>query len=115
VNQHTANYWGYSKEELLGMDSMSLVHPEDRERVRDAAIKMLKGERTSSYEFRTIAKNGDICWITETITSIHYHGARAVLRNSMDITEQIKARDKLAELEALEASILRRFHMRSSA
>ena len=106
VNQHTANYWGYSKDELLGMESMSIVHPEDRERMRDAAIKMLKGERTSSYEFRTIAKNGDVRWITETITSIHYKGARAVLGNSMDITEQIKARDKLADLEALEASIL---------
>ena len=43
VNQHTANYWGYSKDELLGMESMSIVHPEDRERMRDAAIKMLKG------------------------------------------------------------------------
>lgn len=106
VNQHTANYWGYSKEELLGMESMSLVHPEDRDRMRDAAIRMLKGERTSSYEFRTIAKDGEIRWITETITPIHYKGSRAVLGNSMDITEQIKARDKLAELEALEASIL---------
>ena len=106
VNQHTTNYWGYSKDELIGMESMSIVHPDDRERMRDAAIKMLKGERTSSYEFRTIAKNGEVRWITETITSIHYKGARAVLGNSMDITEQIKTRDKLAELEALEASIL---------
>ncbi|MGD0277054.1 MAG: PAS domain S-box protein, partial [Syntrophales bacterium] len=106
VNQHMANYWGYSKEELLGMESMSLVHPEDRERMRDAAIKMLKGKRTSSYEFRTIAKNGEIRWITEMITPIPYKGVRAVLGNSIDITEQIKARDKLAQLEALEASIL---------
>ena len=103
---HAAIYWGYSKDELIGMDSMSLVHPDDRERVRGAAIEMLKGERNSSYEFRTIAKDGDIRWLTETVTSIHYKGARAVLGNSMDITEQIKARDKLADLEALEASIL---------
>ena len=106
VNAHAAIYWGYSKDELIGMESMSLVHPDDRERVRRSAIEMLKGKRTSSYEFRTIAKDGGIRWITETITSIQYKGERAVLGNSMDITEQIKARNKLAELEALEASIL---------
>jgi PAS domain S-box-containing protein len=106
VNAHAAFYWGYSKDELIGMESMSLVHPDDRERVRRCAIEMLKGKRISSYEFRTIAKDGGVRWLTETITSIQYKGKRAVLGNSMDITEQIKARNKLAELEALEASIL---------
>lgn len=106
VNQHAADYWGYPREDLTGMESMSLVHPEDRERVRQAAIQMLRGNRMSSYEFRTITKNGEIRWITEVITSIRYKGRRAALGNSMDITEQIEARDKLAELEALEASIL---------
>ncbi|MGV8079313.1 MAG: PAS domain S-box protein [Syntrophales bacterium] len=106
VNQHAADYWGYPREDLLGTESMSLVHPEDRERVRQAAIQMLRGNRTSSYEFRTITKSGDVRWITEVITSIRFKGRRAVLGNSMDITEQIEARDKLAELEALEASIL---------
>ncbi|MFH1081755.1 MAG: PAS domain S-box protein [Pseudomonadota bacterium] len=106
VNAHAAFYWGYSKEELIGMESMSLVHPDDYQRVRQDAIDMLKGRRTSSYEFRTIARDGGVRWITETITPIRYKGKRAVLGNSMDITEQIKARTKLAELEALEASIL---------
>jgi len=106
VNQHTSNYWGYAREELLGMSSMSIVHPEDRHIVRTCAIDMLKGTRFSPYVFRTIAKNGSIRWITETVTTIHYQGKRAVLGNSMDITEQIHARNKLAELEALEASIL---------
>jgi PAS domain S-box-containing protein len=106
VNTHAAFYWGYSKDELVGMESMSLVHPGDRERVRQDAIDMLKGRRTSSYEFRTIAKDGGVRWITETVTSIRHKGKRAVLGHSMDITEQINARTKLAELEALEASIL---------
>jgi PAS domain S-box-containing protein len=106
VNTHAAFYWGYSKDELVGMESMSLVHPDDRERVRQDAVEMLKGKRTSSYEFRTLAKDGGVRWIAETVTSIPYKGKRAVLGHSMDITEQIKARTKLAELEALEASIL---------
>ena len=106
VNEHAARYWGYDRDELLGMDSMVLVHPEERARVRANAIKMLKGKRTSPYEFRTVAKDGSIRWLTETVIPITFRGKRAVLGNSMDITAQIKARNKLAELEALEASIL---------
>jgi PAS domain S-box-containing protein len=106
VNHHAARYWGFNRAELLGMNSMTLVHPEDRDRVRENAIRMLKGEISSSYEFRTLAKDGGIRWITETVTPIRYRGKRAVLGNSMDITDQITARNKLAELEALEASIL---------
>ncbi|MDD5234235.1 MAG: PAS domain S-box protein [Syntrophales bacterium] len=109
VNHHAAKYWGYDREELIGMNSMSLVYPKDRARVRQNAVKMLKGKRSSSYEFRTIARDGGIRWVTETVTPIHYRGKKAVLGNSMDITEQIGSRNKLAELEALEASILDAF------
>ena len=106
VNEHAARYWGYNRNELIGMASMSLVHPDHRERVRKNAIAMLKGKRSHPYEFMTIGKNGDLRWIAETVTPIHYRRQRAVLGNSMDVTRQVKARTKLAELEALEASIL---------
>ncbi|HNS55368.1 MAG TPA: PAS domain S-box protein, partial [Syntrophales bacterium] len=106
VNEHAARYWGYNRNELIGMDSMSLVHPDHRERVRKNAIAMLKGKRTHPYEFMTIGRDGDVRWIAETVTPIHYRRKRAVLGNSMDMTRQVKARTQLAELEALEASIL---------
>ncbi|OPY05071.1 MAG: Sensor histidine kinase LiaS [Syntrophaceae bacterium PtaB.Bin038] len=106
VNEHAARYWGYNRNELIGKESMSLVHPDHRERVRKHAIAMLKGRRSHPYEFMTIGKNGDLRWIAETVTPIHYRRKRAVLGNSMDVTRQVQARTKLAELEALEASIL---------
>ncbi|HPG70767.1 MAG TPA: PAS domain S-box protein, partial [Syntrophales bacterium] len=106
VNAHAARYWGYNRNELIGMSSMTLVHPDHRERVRKNAIAMLKGKRSHPYEFMTIGKNGDLRWIAETVTPIHYRRKRAVLGNSMDVTRQVAARTKLAELEALEASIL---------
>ena len=106
VNEHAAHYWGYRKDELLGMNSMNLVHQEDREWVRENAIKMLIGERSSSYDFRTTNKDGSPRWMTETIVPIEYMGERAVLGISLDITEQMAARNKLVELEALEASLL---------
>lgn len=106
VNKHIENHWGYTLEEFIDRDALSIVHPEDRERVRESAVRMLKGQRSSPFAFRGLAKNGAIRWVTETVASVPYRGRRAVLANYMDITEQIESQKKLAELEALEASIL---------
>jgi PAS domain S-box-containing protein/putative nucleotidyltransferase with HDIG domain len=97
---------GYRADELIGQDALFMVHPEDRERVRREAIEMLRGKRTSPYEFRTITKDGRIRWILGTVASIPFWGERAVLGNHMDISEQKEARQKLDELKTLEASIL---------
>jgi PAS domain S-box-containing protein len=97
---------GYRADELIGQDALFMVHPEDRERVRREAIEMLRGKRTSPYEFRTITKDGRIRWILGTVASIPFWGERAVLGNHLDISEQKEARQKLDELKTLEASIL---------
>jgi two-component system NtrC family sensor kinase len=86
---------GYSEEELLGMNSLTLVLPEDREAVRKKAIKMLKGKRSSTYQFRVVKKNGNIRWVMETVTSIQYRGRRAILGNYMDITERRQTEEKV--------------------
>jgi PAS domain S-box-containing protein len=106
ANPHIQEYAGYTEEEMLGMDSLSLIHPVDRVPARKNAIRMLKGQRFSPYEFRIITSDGRTKWILESVTSIHYGGRPAVLGNSMNITEQKEARNRLEELEALESSIL---------
>jgi len=106
VNRITENHWGYTLEEFIDRDALSIVHPEDRERVHESAVKMLKGHRSTPFTFRALTKSGAIRWVTETVASIPYKGRRAVLANYMDITDQIESRKKLEELEALEASIL---------
>ena len=77
---------GYTEHELIGVNSLEYVHPEDKDKVRQQAIKCLKGESSDSYEYRYIKKNGEIMWILEMITSIVYHGKRAALGSFMDIT-----------------------------
>jgi PAS domain S-box-containing protein len=106
VNPHIAEYAGYRVEEMVGMESLSLIHPDDRMLARKNAIRMLKGQRFSPYEFRIITREGRIRWIMETSTPVYYMGKRAVLGNSMNITGQKEARNRLEELEALESSIL---------
>ena len=89
---------GYREDELLGMNSLELVVPEDRERVRENAIKILKGERTSPYQFRVTHKNGSIKWIMESVVSIQYRGRRATLGDFIDITERKQAEEKVQHL-----------------
>ena len=88
---------GGSPEELIGAKSMTLVLPEDREMVRENAIKMLKGELTSPYKYRIVNRNGERRWMLEGVAPIQYQGRRAVLGHSMDITELERAEAKLQE------------------
>ncbi|MBW2598988.1 MAG: PAS domain S-box protein, partial [Deltaproteobacteria bacterium] len=106
VNHHFNGYAGYSEDAMLAMNPSSLILPEDRRKAAKNAIMMLKGHRFSPYEFRILTNDGRIKWIMETVMPITFKGERAILGNSMDITERKEAGKRLEELEALESSIL---------
>lgn len=99
VNPQFQKITGYSEDELLNMNPLEIVHPEDREKVRQHAVQMLKGNLLSPCEFRAIPKDGEIHWGLETTTSINYRGKRATLGNFIDITEQKQAELALRESE----------------
>jgi PAS domain S-box-containing protein len=99
VNPQFQKYSGYTEDELLGKESLKLVRPDDRKRVRESAVAMLKGKRPTPYELRYIVKNGETLWATETVTSIQYQGKRATLGNFMDITERKRAEEALRQSE----------------
>lgn len=92
---------GYSAEELLNMDPLSLVIPEDRDEVRRNAIRMLRGELSTPYEFRISDKNGDIRWSLESVSSIQYRGKQASLGSFQDITERKKMDEQLIVTDRL--------------
>ena len=107
INPHVLNYSQYyTIEELVDTDPLDMVHPDDRKATRENAIKMLKGERQTPYEFRLIAKDGSVKWILETVTPIDYYGEPAVMGNSMDITAERETRAEVEEMKVLESSIL---------
>ncbi len=106
ANFHIQEYTGYTEAEMLAMDPLSVIHPDDRERAVGDAVNMLKGQRLTPYEYRLITKKGQVKWIMETVTPIIFKGQKAVLGNSMDITEHKEAKESLQELDALKSSIL---------
>lgn len=96
---------GYPENELMGMNSLDLIHPDDREYVRQCSIDMLKGLRTQPYEFRIISKSGNIVWSWEKVTSITYNGERAAMGNFIDISDRKKTEEALNLSDAILKSI----------
>jgi PAS domain S-box-containing protein len=105
VNPQFQELTGYSEDELMHMSPGDIVYPDDRAKARENAIKMLKGELHSPYEFQVIHPSGEPHWAMETVSSIEYNGKRATLSNFMDITESKLARQELEKLYAQERKL----------
>ncbi len=98
INHSFEELTGYNREELLGTDSLTLVHNDDRETVRTKAIMNLKGHYVPlPYEYRLIKQNCQIMWVLERVTSIIYKGRQATVGNFMDITPRKQAEEELTK------------------
>jgi PAS domain S-box-containing protein len=96
ANKRFAEMYGYSRDELVGMESWRLVHPEDRALTDEIRTKRLRGEESpSEYDARALTKDGDIFWIKRRNTPAEYHGRPAVLGNIVDITHRKQAEEAL--------------------
>ncbi len=99
ANNRFADIYRYPREELIGIESWRLVHPEDRSLTDKTRARRLKGEEApSEYEARGLTKNGETIWIKRRNTSIEYKGRPAILGNAVDITEQKQAEEELRKI-----------------
>ncbi len=100
ANQKFAKIFGYSREELLGMDSLMLIHADDRDMVLKIRGKRLEhAEAPSVYEVRGLRKNGDIIWLLRSNSVIQYQDKPAVAGSVMEITTRKLAEARLQESE----------------
>ncbi len=86
---------GVTDQKLKETYSLDHVHRDDRELVRKSAIRMLKGEDIPPYKYRFMHKGNKVRWVMEGVVSIQYQGKRATLGHIMDITDRIRAEEKL--------------------
>lgn len=99
VNPYMERATGYTRQELLAMESWAIVHPEDREKVRDPAFAqrdLAKGP--VHYEIRILRKDGEVRWVEISAGLLDFGGQRSVIGTAYDITGRKQA------LDALEAS-----------
>ena len=102
VNDIFADMHGYTPEELIGKKKhYELIHPDQREMIKQRSYKRLKGEAVPKrYEIKRLTKDGQAVW-HEIIVSdpITYQGQPAVMGHEMDITERKRAEEALRESE----------------
>lgn len=103
VNPEFCRITGYTKEELIGTPSLDLVHVDDRGHVKENAMRMLTGQRTTPYEFCVVDGKGQVKWVMETVTSVKHEGTLATLGYFMDITKQKQIAKEHQEKDKLRA------------
>ncbi len=94
---------GYTVDEYLTMNFMSLVHPDFIELVKSRARERLAGasEVPAQYEFKLVRKNREERWVLMTAGISEFDGKPAVIGTLIDITGRKRAeaeRDKMALL-----------------
>jgi diguanylate cyclase (GGDEF)-like protein/PAS domain S-box-containing protein len=106
ANQRFLDNTGYTKKEVIGADSLFMVHPDDQEHVRRSARAMMRGESVFPYEYRVVTKKSDILWYMGTVTAIEYKYQKATLGCQMDISLQKRAEDALKQSEERSRTVI---------
>ena len=103
ANQTGAKAYGFdSAKEVVGLNPLDFVHPEDSDRTARIIEKdMFENNLQQIHEYRTITKDGREAWISAVGTRIEYQKRLAGLITIRDITEHKKAEQinlRLAEI-----------------
>jgi len=100
VNPTMAQIFGYTPEEMLGIDKLEVVAEVDRDTVAENIRRRLEGEEeTKRYRFRGCRKDG-----TKIIVEVHgtrakMDGRTVILGSLVDVTEQVRWEKALQESE----------------
>ena len=101
VNPRLAQMMGYSSPaELEGTNPWDLVHPDDREGLRQMGVSRGdESRRTVQVTLRALAKDGGVLWLEAMGARANYRGHPANVGNVIDITQRKRAEQALKESE----------------
>lgn len=101
---------GYSEYELLNMNLLDFIHPDDREFVGKKILSRSKGNSVQSqYEIKVVTKSGGERWITLTSSHIEINNKPGGIIAAIDTTEKRKTEEALRISEAQLRSAMQSF------
>ncbi len=107
ANKQMSRFLGYTREELLAMDYLNFVYPEDREIVADRARRRLEGEYAiNGYELRAVCKDGSVKWIYLTANKVNISNRAIGVGAIIDIQDKKNLEHQmLSEKELLDVAL----------
>ncbi|MFX1365962.1 MAG: PAS domain S-box protein [Promethearchaeota archaeon] len=101
-NDRLVETTGYSAEEIKSWapnEFEKTIYPEDREFIMEMARKKQAGDPNvpHQYSYRAIRKNGEVYWAEVFSKTINYKGRPADFLIGIEITDKVKAEQKLIE------------------
>ena len=86
---------------MRGRELLSIVAAEDTDVVAAGIIFTMRQKKPRPCEYRLLSKNGQIKWVVQTVSRVHYRRGEGVLGNIMDVTELKYLERKVIEYEEL--------------
>lgn len=110
ILQNSEAVSGYSIDEFNSqkINWVDLIHPDDKDRVLDESAEIKDEPGSIRQEYRTVAKDGSIRWVSDHKTSVFTEDGslRGVDGIAYDITEQKRTEKKFEKLSLLKENLL---------
>ena len=98
-NSATESLSGFSREELLNMPALSIIHPDMRQMVRQRMVGRTTGLAfPARYEMKIITKSGEEKWLELSAGVIEVDGKPTGMGTAHDITDRKKAEETITRL-----------------
>jgi PAS domain S-box-containing protein len=101
INQSVTRILGFGVEELVGQNAFRVIHPDDRQSVREAFARVSKSPGSKMIiEYRSRHRDGSWRWIEAIGTNLLAEpGVNAILCNYQDITRRRQVEAVVVESE----------------
>jgi PAS domain S-box-containing protein len=94
---------GYEPADLIGLPSITHIHPEDHAMLREEWKKQIGGQGITHITFRYRHADGSWRWCEATETSIERQGLRIMIGVGRDVTERKRLESQLQHAQKMES------------